>query len=195
MNFTPNYNLQKPLYSERYDIEVHNKNMDLIDLEMHSQKSKINIIESELNKNVDNLNIHINDKLNPHNVTKEQIGLDKVPNVETNNQTPTFDQADTRENIVSGEKLSIIFGKLSRWFEDLKTIAFSGNYNDLINKPAIPSKISELENDSNFITSADIDINQNHIHQNKSVLDNIENVINTAIQDAIGEVNAILEMI
>ena len=30
---------------------------------------------------------------------------------------------------------------------------FSGNYNDLSNKPTIPSKISDLTNDSNFLTS------------------------------------------
>ena len=29
---------------------------------------------------------------------------------------------------------------------------FSGNYNDLTNKPTIPSKMSELTNDSNFAT-------------------------------------------
>jgi len=34
------------------------------------------------------------------------------------------------------------------------TSSFSGSYNDLDNKPAIPNKTSELTNDSNFITSA-----------------------------------------
>ena len=31
---------------------------------------------------------------------------------------------------------------------------FSGNYNDLTNKPTIPSNTSQLTNDSNFITSS-----------------------------------------
>lgn len=30
---------------------------------------------------------------------------------------------------------------------------FSGNYDDLTNKPTIPTKTSELENDSNFVNS------------------------------------------
>lgn len=30
---------------------------------------------------------------------------------------------------------------------------FSGNYNDLTNKPAIPTKVSDLNNDSNFLTT------------------------------------------
>lgn len=38
---------------------------------------------------------------------------------------------------------------------DLAAVAFSGSYNDLTNKPTIPAKISDLTNDSGFITSAD----------------------------------------
>ncbi len=56
-----------------------------------------------------------------------------------NTQTPTFLEAETRENIVSGEKLSNILGKIKKWFSDLKTVAFTGSYNDLTNKPNIPS--------------------------------------------------------
>lgn len=40
--------------------------------------------------------------------------------------------------------------KVTEW--DNKS-TFSGNYNDLTNKPTIPSKISELTNDSGFLTS------------------------------------------
>lgn len=36
---------------------------------------------------------------------------------------------------------------------DFKTVATTGSYNDLIDKPTIPTKVSELENDSNYITS------------------------------------------
>lgn len=35
----------------------------------------------------------------------------------------------------------------------LSSVATSGNYNDLTNKPTIPTKTSDLTNDSNFITS------------------------------------------
>ena len=72
-------------------------------------------------------------------VTKSDIGLGNVPNVATNDQTPTFSQASSRANIASGEKLSVIFGKLMKWYADLKTVAFTGSYNDLSNKPTIPS--------------------------------------------------------
>lgn len=68
---------------------------------------------------------HITNENNPHSVTKTQVGLGNVPNVSTNNQTPTFTQAATRSNLVSGEKLSTILGKIVKWLTDLKSGAFA----------------------------------------------------------------------
>lgn len=68
-------------------------------------------------------------------VTKADIDLGNVPNVTTNNQTPTFTAASSCTNINSGETLATIFGKIKKWFSDLKTIAFTGSYTDLLNKP------------------------------------------------------------
>ena len=39
---------------------------------------------------------------------------------------------------------------------NLKAVATSGSYNDLTDKPTIPTKTSELSNDSGFITSASL---------------------------------------
>ena len=72
-------------------------------------------------------------------ITKANIGLGNVPNVSTNNQTPTFTQANTRANIASGETLTVILGKIMKFFADLKSVAFSGSYADLSNKPTIPT--------------------------------------------------------
>ena len=66
---------------------------------------------------------------------KSKVGLDNVPNVTTNDQQPTFTESNTRTNIVSGEKISILFGKIKKFFTDLKTVAFTGSYTDLSNKP------------------------------------------------------------
>ena len=57
---------------------------------------------------------HLIDYANPHKVTKAQVGLENVPNVSTNDQTPTYTEATTFENISSGEKLSIAFGKIKK---------------------------------------------------------------------------------
>ena len=52
-----------------------------------------------------------------------------------NLQQPTFTEASTRVNIASGETLSTLFGKIKKFFTDLKTVAFTGSYSDLSNKP------------------------------------------------------------
>lgn len=69
--------------------------------------------------------------------SKSEVGLGNVPNVTTNNQTPTFTEAKTRESINSGETTSTLWGKVKKWFSDLKTVAFSGKYKDLDEKPYV----------------------------------------------------------
>lgn len=51
-------------------------------------------------------------------LTATDVGLGNVPNVATNNQTPTYSQAETLANISSGEKLSVSFGKIMRLMTD-----------------------------------------------------------------------------
>ena len=80
--------------------------------------------------------------------------LDKTGDSKDN--TVTFTQESERSNIASNEKHSTIFGKIAKWFSDLKTVAFSGSYNDLSNKPNIPTKVSELENDSGYSTDEEL---------------------------------------
>ena len=57
---------------------------------------------------------HIKDFSNPHQVTKDQVGLGNVPNVTTNDQTPTYEAPDDLSELSSGETLSSAFGKLSK---------------------------------------------------------------------------------
>lgn len=70
-----------------------------------------------------------------------------------NNAKVTFTEAEERTNIESQETMSTIFGKIKKWFSDLKAVAFTGSYDDLLNKPTIPTKTSELTNDSDFLTA------------------------------------------
>lgn len=55
---------------------------------------------------------------NPHGTTKSDVGLGNVPNVATNNQTPTYTESSTLEKLTSGEKLSVAFGKISKAITD-----------------------------------------------------------------------------
>lgn len=54
---------------------------------------------------------------------------------DTKDSTATFVHSRTRENIKSGEKHSTIFGKIARYLQDLKLVAFTGSYDDLSGKP------------------------------------------------------------
>ena len=75
------------------------------------------------------------------NLTPENIGA--VPTGgDTAENTTAFTAAPARENLKSGEKHNILFGKIAKWFADLKAVAFSGSYNDLSNKPTIPTVIN-----------------------------------------------------
>lgn len=59
------------------------------------------------------------------NQAKANIGLGNVPNVATNDQTPTYTEATTLEKLTSGEKLSAAFVKIAKGITDL--ISHIGN--------------------------------------------------------------------
>ena len=65
---------------------------------------------------------HAASKANPHGVTKTQVGLGNVPNVATNDQTPTYSESAALAQLSSGEKLSAALGKLARAVRSLMSI-------------------------------------------------------------------------
>ena len=67
------------------------------------------------------MNKHTLDKSNPHKVNKEQVGLGNVPNVATNDQTPTYETATTLAKLVAGEKLGVAFSKIAKAVDELIT--------------------------------------------------------------------------
>ena len=83
--------------------------------------------------NMDKIDEAIKERETAQGVTDEEIK--KIKNVQ-------FTQADERKNIESKETLPVLFGKIARWIADLKTVAFSGSYNDLSNKPTIPTVVN-----------------------------------------------------
>ena len=105
----------------------------------------------------DAVNTHISNKSNPHGVTKSQVGLGSVPNVATNDQVPTFTQATTLDNLTSGEKLTVMLGKIAKAIEDFIT-----------HKADAVQHITATErtnwNDAN---------SKKHSHSNKSILDTV----------------------
>ena len=46
-----------------------------------------------------------------------------------------FEEATSRQSLNSGETINTLWGKVKRWLSDLKTVCFSGSYNDLSDRP------------------------------------------------------------
>ena len=62
---------------------------------------------------------HVANEENPHKTTAGQVGLGNVPNVATNDQTPTYNLEVTEKELVSGEKMSTAFGKIAKAIKSL----------------------------------------------------------------------------
>jgi len=77
---------------------------------------------------------------------------------------------DTEDYVAEIEDRVIYIEGQLQWFE-----TFDGSYNSLTDKPIIPSKISDLENDSNFVTTDDVSevIDALHTHENLEILNGI----------------------
>lgn len=56
------------------------------------------------------------------------------------NVTAAFTVATTRANVATGEKLSVLFGKIAKWFADLKALAFK----DTVAKTDLESDVQSL---------------------------------------------------
>ena len=56
------------------------------------------------------------------------------------NVTAAFTAASTRANVATGEKLSVLFGKIAKWLTDLKALAFK----DVVAKTDLESTVQSL---------------------------------------------------
>lgn len=95
----------------------------------HSQSDHARTDATKVEASTTNGNIKINGAetavythpsgTNPHGTTKSDVGLGNVPNVTTNDQTPSYTEATSLTKLTSGEKLSVAFGKISKAITDL----------------------------------------------------------------------------
>lgn len=82
--------------------------------------------------------------------------------------------------------------------EGLSTVATSGSFTDLINRPSIPARVSQLVNDVGYITNADIDRSVNLSDYNNDVgfvtsaVNNLTNYYNKANSYSKTEINNML---
>ena len=102
-------------------------------------------------------------------------------NGDGSNVTAAFTAASSRTNISTGEKLSVIFGKIAKFFSDLKTVAFTGSYNDLSDKPTIPTAV--------MVDSAMSDTSTNPV-QNKVIKTELDKKAASSHNQAAGTITA-----
>lgn len=131
-------------------------------------------------------------------VIKNALDNKLSTNGNASNVTNTFTEASTRVNLTTGEKLSISLGKIMKWFSDLKNVAFSGSYNDLINKPtSLPANGGNADTatklqtarkiaGTSFDGTQDISISYNNLTDKPTipsgvqVIDNLTSIINNS---------------
>lgn len=112
-------------------------------------------------------------------VNDNGISISGPTGTNASNNVVDFTVAGTRVNIATGEKLSVAFGKIARFLSDLKAVAFSGDYNDLSNRPSVPAKVSQLSNDSGFITKSVSDLANYYLKNQTYTRDEIQALIAT----------------
>ena len=123
MKTTTNYGFKKPEPIDHYNVDDFNESFDSIDTELKNVSDKANTATE-----------HLSDTNNPHKTTAAQVGLGNVPNVSTNDQTPSYTVASANTSLSSGEKLSVAMGKIAK---------------------AVNSLISHLSDTVGHITSAE----------------------------------------
>lgn len=108
---------------------------------------------------------HVNNANNPHKVTKQQIGLDNVENKAFIDQTPTFTEATALASINSGEKMSVILGKIKRLFT-----SYNNRVVNFIGKTVAVSDWKELTIDDYpyFMRISSLLVLQKDIHHTSS---------------------------
>jgi hypothetical protein len=102
----------------------------LIDGERGTKTISAKNLANDIKKvSLDELTEYTDDKLSKLDDAK----LDKTG--DASNVTSDIQSATIRTNLTTGEKLAVSLGKIKKFFSDLKTVAFTGSYADLTEKP------------------------------------------------------------
>lgn len=150
--------IQEPIVAESYNWCVRDLTaiQDILRSLEETKQDKLNATQTEaVNSGINETKVntydsHIIDQNNPHNVTKNQVGLSNVDNkseaelkadlMTTQNitdalgYTPGTSNFSGNYNDLSNKPDLSIYAQSS----DLSPVATTGDYNDLINKPTIP---------------------------------------------------------
>lgn len=128
----------------------------------------------------------INDAMETHNADPDAhpdlLAQAMSTTGDGSNVTAAFAQAAIRENIISGEKLSVIFGKVMKWLADIGTAAFKAAGNASGNVPV---------NGSGLGTTANVPVVTD---SNGNLVPHAGGALGTAAFKASGSANGVAEL-
>ncbi|RKJ43223.1 hypothetical protein D7X98_16575 [bacterium 1XD8-76] len=154
--YTNYKSLEKPLSTEKYNIDVANKNNDVIDSELHKLDLK-NQSQDKLLATKTSLNEHALNKANPHEVTKSQVGLGNADNTSDINkpvsmaQQNAIDTALEQSNYYTDNKIAELIDDAPETLDTLKEVADAIAENETVVEAlnaAIGTKANQTELDS-----------------------------------------------
>lgn len=111
----PSYK-ENPEFLVEFDFVIPVSNAEKIEVEITPNTFATAEDFAEVKREIEE---HTSNKSNPHEVTKKQVGLENVPNVTTNDQTPTYTAATELAELSSGEKMSAALGKIAKAVKSL----------------------------------------------------------------------------
>ena len=107
---------------------------------------------------------------------------DTVSDISTN--TVSFTEASTRLNILSGENIPTLFGKIKKWFSDLKSLAFKDTISETDLNTTLSGKISSYDSHISNTTS-----NPHNITKSTIGLGNVEDKSSATIRSELTKAN------
>lgn len=157
MQQTSHYGFNLPESSDLFNVEHFNENASKIDNKMYSIETSTSLFES-----------HVTNTSNPHQVTKSQVGLGNVDNTSDLNkpisnatQTELNRKANASDlgtaafkNVpTSGDASTnqVVLGNDSRLTDSRTPTSHTHTTSQITDLPTIPTKTSDLTNDSGFI--------------------------------------------
>lgn len=145
--------LEKPLAGEKYNVNIVNKNNDIIDSEIHKLELK-NQNQDNLLATKESLNNHSGNKNNPHNVTKSQVGLNNIDNTSDIDKPVSTAQQDainlalSQSNHYTDLKIADLINGAPETLDTLKELADALSENETFMEAlnaAIGEKADQIE--------------------------------------------------